>query len=229
MRPGYCLGDGGSVGGIVLLAALDIGFDARRWDQSDLMAQINQPTRPMMSCRAGFHADQTRRQSSKELFNGRSSELLANDHPAGLINPVDLKDMLGKIEPDGNNGHVDGPPECGGFDIAILWHLDAGGTAVVHTIKSEPFVSSGLERIDREFGPKPGRTTKPVVLVIDNGPIHTSKASRKAMAARSAWLTPEWLPKYAPELNDIEHAWRDLKRHFLAHQTFGSVNPCLSG
>ena len=44
--------------------------------------------------------------------------------------------MLGKIEPDGNNGHVDGPPECGGFDIAILWHLDAGGTAVVHTIKS---------------------------------------------------------------------------------------------
>ena len=30
----------------------------------------------------------------------------------------------------------------------------------------------------------------------------------------------EWLPKYAPELNDIEGVWRDLKRHHLAHQTF---------
>jgi DDE superfamily endonuclease len=41
------------------------------------------------------------------------------------------------------------------------------------------------------------------------------------LAARS-WLTIEWLPKYAPELNDIENAWRDLKRHFLAHLTFTS-------
>ena len=57
------------------------------------------------------------------------------------------------------------------------------------------------------------------VLVLDNGPIHTSKASQAALAARP-WLTVEWLPKYAPELNDIERAWRDLKRHFLAHQTF---------
>ena len=34
------------------------------------------------------------------------------------------------------------------------------------------------------------------------------------------WLTVEWLPKYAPELNDIEPVWRDLKAHHLAHQTF---------
>jgi transposase len=40
--------------------------------------------------------------------------------------------------------------------------------------------------------------------VLDNGPIHTSKASRAALAARAHWLTVEWLPKYAPELNDIE-------------------------
>jgi hypothetical protein len=37
---------------------------------------------------------------------------------------------------------------------------------------------------------------------------------------RAHWLTVEWLPKYAPELNDIEPTWRDLKRHHLAHQTF---------
>ena len=77
-----------------------------------------------------------------------------------------------------------------------------------------------LEEIDARHGPKPGRASQPIVLVLDNGPIHTSKATRAALAARAHWLTVEWLPKYAPELNDIEELWRDLKRHHLAHQTF---------
>jgi len=33
-------------------------------------------------------------------------------------------------------------------------------------------------------------------------------------------MTVEWLPKYTPELNDIEHVWLDLKANHLAHQTF---------
>ena len=53
----------------------------------------------------------------------------------------------------------------------------------------------------------------------DNGPIHTSKATTKALAARP-WITVEWLPRYAPELNLIETTWRDLKRHHLAPRTF---------
>jgi hypothetical protein len=61
------------------------------------------------------------------------------------------------------------------------------------------------------------------VLVEDNGPIHTSKRSLAALAAREHWLTVEWLPKYAPELNDIEPIWRDLKAHHLAHQTFTDI------
>jgi len=52
---------------------------------------------------------------------------------------------------------------------------------------------------------------------------HTSKATTRALAARP-WLTVEWLPKYAPELNAIEHCWHDLKRHFLAHRTFTSAD-----
>jgi transposase len=63
-----------------------------------------------------------------------------------------------------------------------------------------------------------------VALVLDNGPIHTSKLSLAALAARVHWLTIEWLPKYAPELNDIELVWRDLKAHHLAHQTFADVD-----
>ena len=72
--------------------------------------------------------------------------------------------------------------------------------------------------------PEPGQATKPVVLVEDNGPIHTSKLSLAALAARAHWLTVEWLPKYAPELNDIEVVWRDLKAHHLAHQTFADTD-----
>ena len=61
---------------------------------------------------------------------------------------------------------------------------------------------------------------KPVVIVLDNGPIHVSKATTAALASRAHWLTVEWMPKYAPELNDIEVVWHDLKAHHLAHQTF---------
>ena len=40
------------------------------------------------------------------------------------------------------------------------------------------------------------------------------------MAERAHWLTVEWLPKYAPELTDIEIVWGDLKSRHLAHRTF---------
>lgn len=63
----------------------------------------------------------------------------------------------------------------------------------------------------------------PVVIVLDNGPIHISKATTAALAARAHWLAIEWLPKYAPELNDIERVWHDLKAHHLAHQTFVDI------
>jgi DDE superfamily endonuclease len=51
-----------------------------------------------------------------------------------------------------------------------------------------------------------------VVLVEDNGPIHTSKLSLAALAARAHWLIVEWLPRYAPELNDIERVGHASKR-----------------
>ncbi len=107
--------------------------------------------------------------------------------------------------------------------VAILGSFDhKTRKLIVHTAKtkrSSDFVAH-LEQLDRIYGPKPGQTAKPVVLVEDNGPIHTSKIARAALAARAHWLTIEWLPKYAPELNDIETIWRDLKAHHLAHQTF---------
>ena len=109
--------------------------------------------------------------------------------------------------------------------VAMLGALNVvTADLVVHTAKtkkSADFVDF-LKLIDALYGPKPGRTALRIVVVLDNGPIHTSKETRKALEARP-WLEVEWMPKYAPELNEIERTWRDLKQHFLAHQTFRSV------
>jgi hypothetical protein len=107
--------------------------------------------------------------------------------------------------------------------VAMLGVLDwTRHELVVHTSRSKrssDFLAL-LTEIDRRYGPRPGVATTPVVLVLDNGAIHTSKATRAALKARAHWLKVEWLPKYAPELNDLERVWRDLKRHHLAHRTF---------
>lgn len=107
--------------------------------------------------------------------------------------------------------------------VAMMGALDhLARRLIVHTgstKRSADFIAL-LHRLDGLYGPRPGPQTKPVVIVLDNGPIHISKATRAALTARAHWLTVEWLPKYAPELNDIELVWRDLKAHHLAHQTF---------
>ena len=110
--------------------------------------------------------------------------------------------------------------------VAMLGSLEhTTRRLVVHTSptkRSSDFVAH-LEQLDQLYGPKPGRTIKPVVLVEDNGPIHVSKVTLAALDVRKHWLTVEWLPKYAPELNDIEVVWHDLKAHHLAHKTFTDI------
>jgi DDE superfamily endonuclease len=107
--------------------------------------------------------------------------------------------------------------------VAMLGVLDWARRDLVvrtsRTKRSSDFIAF-LAEIDRRWGPTPGEAMRPVILVLDNGPVHTSKAARAALAERAHWLTAEWLPRYAPELNDIEPIWRGLKRHHLAHQTF---------
>jgi transposase len=110
--------------------------------------------------------------------------------------------------------------------VAMMGALDhAARRLIVHrspTKRSADFIAL-LHDIDRLYGPRPGQEVKPVVMVLDNGPIHASRATSAALGARAHWLNVEWLPKYAPELNDIEPAWGDLKARHLAHQTFKDI------
>jgi len=72
------------------------------------------------------------------------------------------------------------------------------------------FYPQALEQRQRETG-------RQIYLVLDNGPCHTSKASRTALAARAAWLHVIWLARYSPELNMKEREWRYLKRDARGH------------
>jgi transposase len=94
---------------------------------------------------------------------------------------------------------------------------------LVHTSptkRSTDFVDL-LDQLGAAYGTT--ERTRPLVAVLDNGPIHRSKLTTKALAQRP-WLTLEWLPKYAPELNDIERCWRDLKQHYLANRTVADLD-----
>jgi len=94
---------------------------------------------------------------------------------------------------------------------------------LVHTSttkRSTDFVDL-LDQLGTAYGT--AERTRPLVAVLDNGPIHTSKLTTKALAQRT-WLTLEWLPKYAPELNDIERCWRDLKQHYLANHAVADAD-----
>jgi len=70
-----------------------------------------------------------------------------------------------------------------------------------------------LEALDDRFA----ATGRKIFLVLDNGPCHTSKASRAALHARAAWLHVLWLAPYCPHLNKKEREWRWLKRDVRGH------------
>ena len=63
-----------------------------------------------------------------------------------------------------------------------------------------------LKRLDELYGSKPGARSKPVVLVLDNRPIHKSRAALAALAARAHWvwqfLRGNWLSNLVFETYD---------------------------
>ncbi len=66
--------------------------------------------------------------------------------------------------------------------------------------------------------------TKPVVVVLDNAPIHVSKAVTER---REFWekrgLTLYLLPRYSPELNLIEILWRKMKYEWMPSLAYMSM------
>jgi hypothetical protein len=81
--------------------------------------------------------------------------------------------------------------------VAMMGTLGWTGRKLIvttsRTKRSIDFIAH-LQTLDRLYGPKPGMPIKPVVIVLDNGPIHVSKATLAALAERAHRLAIEWLP-----------------------------------
>ena len=85
----------------------------------------------------------------------------------------------------------------------LLLHLQP------ETIKEEAVIAY-LKALHRQV---PGQ----VVLLWDRLPAHRSRRVQEYVNANTDWLTVEWLPAYAPELNPMEYFWSATKGKPLAN------------
>jgi len=75
---------------------------------------------------------------------------------------------------------------------ALDWSKRQLHVVTLRSKRSADFIAL-LNAIDQGYGPKPGAEATPVVLTLDNGPIHKSRATQEALASRAHWLAVEWL------------------------------------
>src|SRR5665647_203734 len=95
-----------------------------------------------MVCRgAGFHPDEARRQSFEERYHLAATKLLSDDNLLGRINAVNLEHVLGDIQTDRGNLHVDGSPHVIRLRRTTLWHSMPGAGTVHH-------VNSGTTKVN---------------------------------------------------------------------------------
>lgn len=60
---------------------------------------------------------------------------------------------------------------------------------------------------------------RPLILIVDRAPFHTSKAVRKFVCRHRKQLRLHYLPTYSPELNPDEHVWEEIKDKRLGRQS----------
>ena len=51
-----------------------------------------------------------------------------------------------------------------------------------------------------------------MILILDNLRVHKSRIVNEYLKAQKQWLSVEFLPPYAPELNPVEYLWSSRKR-----------------
>ena len=88
---------------VVLLPA-DIRLHISWRHHARVMAKLDQLARPMMRRPAGLEPHQARRQRSKKLQQLVAPDRLGDHNAPRSINAMNLKHVLGQIEPDGRDG-----------------------------------------------------------------------------------------------------------------------------
>src|SRR6516165_6250692 len=102
------LTDGGCIGSIIF-RPFDIALYVARRHQTHGVTEPGDFTSPMMSGSAGFHADQASRKLAKEVDDPLAPQLTGDNDLARIIHAVHLEHVLGEINADGANLHMDDP------------------------------------------------------------------------------------------------------------------------
>lgn len=100
--------------------------------------------------------------------------------------------------------------------LTVFGSVEALGRGRVEVLQARQD-SAGFARYLAALDARHAATGRDMILVLDNGPCHVSKATRTALAARAAWLEVIPLARYSPQLNPKEPEWRRLKRDHCGH------------
>src|SRR5271166_2232198 len=157
-RPAYRLADRLRVGRIVLVA-LDISLHILRRHQPNLVAELRQLPCPVVRGGTGLHANEARRQSFEELHHLTAAKLFPDDDLLGRIDAVDLKHVLGDIQTDCGNLHVDGSLMWFVATITLRRFVAGSGRRPPH---HKPTYAVGKTPVSRSPRPRAPRTTTPV-------------------------------------------------------------------
>jgi hypothetical protein len=100
--------------------------------------------------------------------------------------------------------------------LTVFGSVEAGGRGRVEVLQARQD-STGFARYLAALEARHAATGRDIILVLDNGPCHVSKATQAALANRAAWLEVIALARYSPHLNPKEREWRRLKRDTRGH------------
>ena len=100
--------------------------------------------------------------------------------------------------------------------VTVFGSVEALGRSRIEVLQVRQD-SAGFARYLAALDAHHAVTGRHLILVLDNGPCHTSTTTRRALAERAAWLEVLPLARYSPHLNPKEHEWRRLKRDHCGH------------
>lgn len=100
--------------------------------------------------------------------------------------------------------------------LTVFGSVAAGGRERIEVLQARQD-STGFARYLAALDARHDATGRQIILVLDNGPCHVSKATRTALADRADWLEVIPLARYSPQLNPKEHEWSRLKRDHRGH------------
>lgn len=95
--------------------------------------------------------------------------------------------------------------------LTVFGSVEALGRGRIEVLQARQD-SAGFARYLAALDARHEATARTMILVLDNGPCHTSTATQRALAARREWLEVIPLARSSPHLNPKEHEWRCLKR-----------------